>query len=46
MLGENPMQPHFHGRHFPWKLLLADIQFPIIGIDIFRTFTSWWIRQP
>jgi hypothetical protein len=26
----------FHGRHFAWTFLLADVQFPIIGVDFLR----------
>jgi hypothetical protein len=28
----------FHGRRFRWTLLLADVQFPIIGVDFLRHF--------
>ncbi len=28
----------FHGRRFHWTLLLADVQFPIIGVDFLRHF--------
>jgi hypothetical protein len=28
----------FHGRRFRWALLLADVQFPIIGVDFLRHF--------
>jgi len=27
-----------HGRWFEWTFLLADIQFPIIGVDFLRRF--------
>jgi hypothetical protein len=28
----------FHGYHFRWTLLLANVQFPIIGVDFLRHF--------
>ncbi len=28
----------FNGSHFTWTFLLADVQFPIIGVDFLRNF--------
>jgi hypothetical protein len=36
--GSQPMDLLFHGRRFGWTLLLADVQFPIIGVDFLRHF--------
>jgi hypothetical protein len=36
--GSQPMDLLFHGRRFCWTLLLADVQFPIIGVDFLRHF--------
>ena len=34
--GEQPMTLSFGGRRFAWTFLLADVQFPIIGVDFLR----------
>ncbi len=28
----------FHGRHFNWTFLLANVQLPMLGADFFRHF--------
>jgi hypothetical protein len=34
--GEQRRQLSFHGRRFEWTFLLADVNFPIIGVDFLR----------
>jgi hypothetical protein len=36
--GEKAMKLLFHGRHFQWTFLLADVQFPIVGVDFLLHF--------
>ena len=36
--GEKRLQLSFNGRRFSWTFLLADVKFPIIGVDFLRHF--------
>ncbi len=36
--GERKMDLIFNGRRFAWSFLLAEVQFPIIGVDFLRHF--------
>jgi hypothetical protein len=36
--GERKTDLIFNGRRFAWTFLLADVQFPIIGVDFLRHF--------
>jgi hypothetical protein len=39
MLGQTQTKLIFNGGRFAWIFLLADVQFPIIGIDFLRHFS-------
>jgi hypothetical protein len=34
--GERVLRLQFHGRHFSWPFLLADVDFPIVGVDFLK----------
>jgi hypothetical protein len=38
MLGRTQDGPHLQRPPLPWTFLLADVQFPIIGVDFLRHF--------
>ena len=43
LLGRAPVV--FHGHLFEWPILLARVQFPIIGVDFLRHLSCWWTLQ-